>query len=221
MEKSAPEKRRITKSRPETLRKRKAILEAATAVFGQRGYASATLAEIADQVGMTHAGVLHHFGSKRNLLLETVGYRDVSDLARIGRETMPPGRAKFDHLVETAFRNAERPGIVQAFVVLSTEAITDEHPALDYFQLRYQVLRDEVSGCFRELCAAEGVTEPDTINHAAASILAVMDGLQYQWLLNPDQIDLGEASKFAIYALVDAVLPPQPPDGPGGKRPAA
>lgn len=195
--------------RPETIRKRIEILHAATEVFGSKGYATATLQEIAEQVGITHAGVLHHFGSKRNLLLETVRYRDVADLAAMGRRTMPTGRQMFDHLIETAFRNSERPGIVQGFEVLSGEAITDDHPALNYFKARYLNLRTELADTFRELCAEQGVTDETKIAQASAAILAVMDGLQYQWLVDPNEVNLGEATEFAIRAIVDAVLPPK------------
>lgn len=200
--------RRGPKVRPETQQKREDILAAAVEVFGSRGFANASLAEIADRVGITHAGVLHHFGSKRNLLLEAVRYRDRSDLAEQGRLEMPTGRAQFDHLIETAFRNSRREGIVQGFVVLSAEAVTDEHPMLEYFQERYQILRSEIADNFREVCAAEGVADSSAVEHAAAAILAVMDGLQYQWLLEPDAIDLGEATRFSIQAIVDGVLGP-------------
>jgi hypothetical protein len=54
------------------------------------------------------------------------------------------------------------------------------------------------------------VAEPATIEAASASILAVMDGLQLQWLLHPKEIELGEASEFAIRAIVNAVLRPGP-----------
>ena len=60
------------KSRPETERKRTEILKAAIEIFGAKGSANGTLADIAEQVGMTHAGVLHHFGSKQKLLLEVL-----------------------------------------------------------------------------------------------------------------------------------------------------
>ena len=67
--------------RPETEAKRRAILEAAVEVFGQKGSAKGTLEEVAEKAGMTRAGVLHHFGSKQRLLLETLIYRDSSDVA--------------------------------------------------------------------------------------------------------------------------------------------
>ena len=56
--------------RAEIREKRVRILDAALRTFGAKGYTNASLADIAEQVDMTHAGVLHHFGSKRALLLE-------------------------------------------------------------------------------------------------------------------------------------------------------
>ena len=208
------EPKRRPKSRPETLRKRTAILKAATEVFGLKGYANASLSEIAERVGMTHAGVLHHFGSKENLLRETVRFRDVSDLAELGLERLPTDRGLFDHLTETAFRNQERAGIIQSFVVLSAEAITDDHPTSAYFRERYQNLRREIVEAFHGLCADAGVTDSEKITHASAAILGVMDGLQYQWLLEPGVFELGPASRFAINAIVDAVVGPAPPRPP-------
>ncbi|WP_345184451.1 TetR/AcrR family transcriptional regulator [Microbacterium panaciterrae] len=198
------------KSRPETERKRTEILKAAIEIFGAKGSTNGTLADIAEQVGMTHAGVLHHFGSKQKLLLEVLAYRDQSDVAELAEQHIPNGPALFAHLVRTAFANALRPGIVQVYTVLSAESVTDRHPARSFFEDRYTVLRREVVAAFGELCAQEGVTDTDTIGHASASILAVMDGLQLQWLLDPSAVELAEASEFAIQAIVNGVLRPGP-----------
>ncbi|MDR6972029.1 TetR/AcrR family transcriptional regulator [Leifsonia shinshuensis] len=195
-----------THTRPETERKRTEILRAAIETFGTKGSVNGTLNDVAEQVGITHAGVLHHFGSKQNLLLEMLEFRDRDDVAHLESRRIPDGPALFAHLVATAQRNALRAGIVQVYTVLSAESVTDEHPAKTFFEDRYRVLRGEVADAFRTLCAQEGVTEPDTIAKASASILAVMDGLQLQWLLDPTAIDLGGASEFAIEAIVNGVL---------------
>ncbi|WP_313542110.1 TetR/AcrR family transcriptional regulator [Leifsonia aquatica] len=196
--------------RPETERKRKDILRAAVEVFGTKGSTNGTLADIAEQVGITHAGVLHHFGSKQNLLLEVIEFRDQDDVAHLADRHIPGGPELFMHLVGTALRNAQRPGIVQVYTVLSAESVTDEHPARSYFEDRYRTLRREIDDAFRELCAQEGVTDPQSVDKAAASILAVMDGLQLQWLLEPSDVDLAGASEFAIRAIVNGVLYPGP-----------
>jgi AcrR family transcriptional regulator len=199
-----------TRVRPATRAKREQILKSAIEIFGSKGSTNGTLADIAEQVGITHAGVLHHFGSKQNLLLEVLTYRDESDVADIAEKHIPDGPQLFLHLVRTAFSNARRAGIVQVYTVLSAEAVTENHPARAYFEHRYTNLRSEVAAAFRALCAQEGVTEPDTIDKASASILAVMDGLQLQWLLHPEIVELGEASEFAIRAIVNAVVHPGP-----------
>lgn len=199
-----------TGPRPETERKRREILHAAAETFGAKGSTNGTLADIADQVGMTHAGVLHHFGSKQNLLLEVLEFRDRDDVAHLEQQQMPTGAGLFSHLVGTALRNELRPGIVQVFTVLSAESVTDGHPARAYFEHRYRTLRSDVEGAFRALCAEEGVTDPRRVDHAAAAILAAMDGLQLQWLLDPSAVELAAATEFAIQAIVNEVLRPGP-----------
>lgn len=202
--------RRPPRSRPETIARRRDILDAATEIFGSKGFAGGTLQDIADQVGMTHAGILHHFGSKDQLLLEVLVHRDETDVADLEGQHIPDGLPLFRHLVQTAFRNAQRPGIVQAYAVLSAESVTDDHPGRPFFERRYTILRAEVAHAFAVVCAQRGITAPDAVETASASILAVMDGLQVQWLLDPTAVDLGRASAFAIEAIVASVLTPQP-----------
>lgn len=202
--------RRQPRSRPETLVRRREILDAAVEIFGAKGFAGGTLQEIADEVGMTHAGILHHFGSKDQLLLEVLEHRDQADVAHLEGQHIPDGMPLFRHLVETALRNTQRPGIVQAYAVLSAESVTDDHPGREFFEKRYRTLRAEVSHAFEVVCAERGIEDAQQVAEASAAILAVMDGLQVQWLLEPDAVDLANASAFAIEAIVAAVLRPQP-----------
>ncbi|WP_250442578.1 TetR/AcrR family transcriptional regulator [Actinotalea sp. C106] len=198
--------RRAPRARAGTLVKRTEILRAAMTTFGAKGFNNGPLTEIADQVGMTHAGILHHFGSKDQLLVEVLRFRDAEDVADLEGAHIPEGMELFRHLVRTAFANEARPGIVQAYAVLSAESVTDDHPGRAYFEERYQTLRGEIVEAFTAVCAERGVTAPSTVGLAAASILAVMDGLQVQWLLSPDDVRLAEASAFAIEAIAAQVV---------------
>lgn len=202
--------RRQQRPRPETAARRREILRAALEIFGQKGFNNGPLAEIADAVDMTHAGILHHFGSKDRLLVEVLRYRDESDVEGLDEQHIPGGTELFRHLVRTAFRNEERPGIVQAYAVLSAESVTDGNPGRSYFEERYTVLRGELADALRVMCEERGITAPDTIARASASVLAVMDGLQVQWLLSRDDLELARTSQFAIEAIVNAVLDPRP-----------
>ncbi|MGP7960414.1 TetR/AcrR family transcriptional regulator [Sanguibacter sp. A247] len=191
-----------------TVERRERILDAAFEIFGSKGYSNGSLAEIAEQVDMTHAGVLHHFGSKEALLIEVLRRRDEHDVATLEGKHMPGGVNLFRHLVRTAFVNAHRAGIVQAFAVLSAESVTDGNPGRTYFTGRFRSLRDDVSHAFDEMCAELGVPPSADVASASAAIVAVMDGLQVQWLLDPDRLDLGQSSAYAIEAIVASVVHP-------------
>jgi AcrR family transcriptional regulator len=198
--------RRARRPREETANRREEILRAAMVTFGTRGYKNGSLAEIADQVGMTHAGVLHHFGSKAQLLLAVLDYRDHTDVQHLAGQHIPGGLDLFRHLVTTARLNAARPGIVQTFAVLSADSVTDDHPAKEYFRARYATLRGDIEQALREVCAEDDSPEARGIEAAAAGVIAVMDGVQVQWLLEPGAVDLAYTSAFAIDAILTAAI---------------
>lgn len=193
---------RVQRPRARTAERREEILRAAINTFGSKGYHNGSLAEVADQVGMTHAGVLHHFGSKNQLLIETLQYRDRVDVEHLDGKHIPGGADLFRHLVKTAGLNAERRGIVQAYAVLTGEAVTEGHPASEWVSHRFSVLRKEIVEALREMTAGAGPVDEAPLHRAASSIIGVMDGLQNQWLLDPDAVDLAEATAFAIDAIV-------------------
>jgi len=108
--------------------------------------------------------------------------------------------------VETARRNAGRPGLVQAYAVLSADSVTEGHPAKEYFRGRYEILREQVREALEEVCDPQDPPRPQDVDCAAAAILAVMDGLQVQWLLDPEQVDLARCSAFAIDSILAAAV---------------
>ena len=199
-----------------TAERREEILRAAATTFGQKGYRTGSLADVAEQVGMTHAGVLHHFKSKEQLLTAVLDYRDADQVRDLEGQHIPGGLELFRHLLRTARMNAERPGMVQTYAVITGEAVTDGHPARSWATGRFAVLRDEVADAF---LAWHPELDREVAYRAAAAILGVMDGVQIQWLLDPDAVDLAEATTFAIEAIVAAVL--AGPDRPSAVPPPA
>src|SRR3954453_1977511 len=121
--------RRARQPRQATADRRGGILRAAARTFGSKGYKNGSLADVAEQVGITHAGVLHHFGSKEQLLVEVLEYRDKEDVRDLEGQHIPDGLELFHHLVRTARMNVERHGIVQGYSVLTGESVTENHPA--------------------------------------------------------------------------------------------
>ena len=71
---------------------RTAIRSAAADTFCDRGYRAATLEEIGARVGITRGAVLHHFGSKADLLAAVAGpfLQALSDLLDARQVADPP-----------------------------------------------------------------------------------------------------------------------------------
>ena len=190
---------RVVKPHGTTAAKRERILEAAMAVFGAYGYHKGALVEVADRAGMTHAGVLHHFGSKEGLLVAVLQYRDGEAVAGIDAREQVEGPTFLGHIVETVRQNTERRGVVQAYTVLAGESVTDGHPAQEYFRDRLGTLRHKIEGVLAEV--AEN-PDPVELRDAANALIAVMDGLQVQWLLNPDDVDMPRAVSMVLETLL-------------------
>ncbi|MFM9443049.1 TetR/AcrR family transcriptional regulator [Streptomyces acidiscabies] len=163
------------------LERREQILRAALEVFGDHGERGASLKEIADRVGMSQAGVLHYFGSREELLVAALEERD----AQSGRATAgitSPGEV----LATAAARNAGRRGLVDLFVTLSAAASDPTHPAHPFFTRRYDELTRSLATGMRE-AQGRGETRTDVPpEQLARMLIALSDGLQLQWLLNPD-----------------------------------
>ncbi|MGW0915423.1 TetR family transcriptional regulator [Streptomyces sp. NPDC002784] len=177
------------------------ILRIAMDTFAARGYNNASLQEIADRAGLTQAGVLHYFRTKAQLLTSVLELRDASDIEQLGTER-PRGLAFLRHLIDTVSRNAEREGIVRLYAVLSAESVTEGHPAQDFFRTRYEGLRAMVVEALEEACELGEIREGTAVEDTANAIIAVMDGLQVQWLLAPDRVDMAASTDRAITGLL-------------------
>lgn len=159
------------------------ILEAASSLFGEVGFHEASLRDIAGRVGMTHPGLLHHFPTKKVLLAGVLAYRDEQDLAVMERFVSADGMDFDQCMVEVAKWNASRPGVVALFATLSAEATSADHPAHGFFVARYTTLLAQLEEFYQGLKQAGRMRNDVVPATAAKTVMALMDGLQIQWLL--------------------------------------
>ncbi|MCB5164865.1 TetR/AcrR family transcriptional regulator [Streptomyces bambusae] len=187
------------------------ILRAALEVIAERGYRGASLAAVAERVGLTQQGVLHHFPSKEALLVAVLEERDRWDTG--GGSRAAAGEWRLDLLASLVDYNAMRPGIVQTFSALLGESVTEGHPAREFFTTRYAQVRAEMAAVLR---AEFGGRLPSGLTPEAAAplLVAVLDGLQYQWLLAPDAVDMPAAFRAFV-----TLLHGSPAADPSGRGP--
>ena len=171
-------------------RRREQILSAAVELFGEVGYRGTSLRDIAQRVGITHPGLLYHFHSKQELLSAVLARRDETDEANFRFDDVPTARAHAERMLELAAHNSTSPGIIELFATLSAESTDPEHPAHDYFSRRYRRVIDIFQGMFDRLAEEGELREGVDTADLGLTFTALMDGLQVQWLYEPEQVDV-------------------------------
>jgi AcrR family transcriptional regulator len=171
-----------------TSQRREEILRAAREVFAERGYEAASVRQVAARVGISEAGLTHHFATKSELLAAVLQARGQEDADRWGSGgAIPP-----EHLVDLVAHNSTRPEIVRLFTKLTAEATSLNSPVHEHFAERYAGLRRRTAEQIRR-AQGQGEMRADVDADVAAQVLlAVMDGLQVQWLYDRD-VDMAHA----------------------------
>lgn len=192
----SPSPRRTQAER--TRASREKITQAAIEFFARQGFRGTKLADIARAAGLTEPGLLHHFPSKTLLLMEVLKERDHIDGERMRATLQRNGNHFLDAGVELVEHNQTVPGLVQLFTLLVAEGISQEHPAHEFFTQRYQRERGHMVESIRLAQQAGEVRADIPAETLGVLIFAVMDGLQVQWLLEPDKIDMAEAFRALV-----------------------
>jgi AcrR family transcriptional regulator len=194
---------------PKGDRRKVQILQAAFETFAAGGYHTASMLQIAAACGVSRAGLLHHFPTKEALLEAVLDERDRRTAELFFRDAPPEsedGVAYFASLLRVVEHNALNPEIVRLFAVLSTEATDSEHPAHAYFVARYERSQR------RTRAALGNLAERGLLRSGAAraglevDVIALMDGLQVQWLLNPGGTDMPGALRRRLGEIVAVEL---------------
>ncbi|WIY00991.1 TetR/AcrR family transcriptional regulator [Amycolatopsis mongoliensis] len=180
---------------------RKAVIDAAVTLFGTHGYRGCSLAQIGERAGIGRSGVLHHFGTKEQLLVAVLEEHYPSVRDRPEAKAMARGEATFPDLLDEVARvNSRNPELVRFFSVMIGESLTEDHPARQFFVERYDAVRAVFT------TAVAGPDADRRVRTLVSVALAAMDGLQLQWLRNPDEVDL-VAGVRVITDLLRAQLP--------------
>jgi AcrR family transcriptional regulator len=195
----APGLRRTAPRSTRGSRRREQIVEVASALFARSGFRGTGITQVADQVGITEPGLLYHFGSKEGLLQAVIQHRDelsqafARDLASVG------GLAAVREMPALARRNQEQPGLVKLFAVLLAENLEPTDPAHDFFVARYRNLRAMIAEIIRVGQQRGEIRAEVDPQLKAVEIMATIDGITSQWLLDPEMVDL--VTSIESYAL--------------------
>ncbi|MGN7799516.1 TetR family transcriptional regulator [Leifsonia sp. 22587] len=171
--------------------RRAKIVDGAMALFAREGYGDTSLLDIATRVGVSKSALYHHFSSKDALLHEVMRERD----RRIDDRGVADRTASAAEVVRSfadgaAANEADQPGLIELYAVISSEATPRSHDAHAYFEHRFSSALDGFASMLRA-AAADGTLPPHRDpEHEALWLLALWDGLQYHWLYDRDGVDV-------------------------------
>jgi AcrR family transcriptional regulator len=190
---------------------RDSILTAALREFSTRGFRGASIGAIASAAGVSQSGLLHHFPSKTALLEAVIG-RDLGGDAHVFESSQDGGLGFLDGLIRLVGRSRDEAHTMRLLLTLAAEAASPDHPAHEWAVARYRTTRGLVIAAIDE-AQQNRVLRPDlSPADIATGLLAAMDGVQLQWLIDPTSVD--PVAAFA--AIVDATVASLVSDTPEG-----
>jgi AcrR family transcriptional regulator len=195
---------------PKGVARRRQIIESAIASFADHGGVGTSLRTLGEAIGVSHATLRHYFASRDELLVEVYRAHEESaigeafgsaDADAAAAETTP-----VEAMAASADRNRSIPGLVRLYASLSTDAVQEGHPVSEAFiRERFESLRGVLAERIRRGQEAGEIAGDIDPTDAAALVIAASDGLQVQWLLEPDAVDVRRS-----LALLERILPGHP-----------
>lgn len=163
------------------------MLEVASEIFGNEGYAATNIQVVAERAGISKPLIYNYFGSKEGLFLaclDRAGTIVADEIERIARGDAV-GIERGLRTLEGMFTILEpQPYLWKLFydpTAPSTGAVAD---AIDHYTQRIAKLADEGVA---ELMGLAGNTDPVDISAMTALWLGIVDSLMNWWMEHPDE----------------------------------
>ncbi|MCP2272698.1 transcriptional regulator, TetR family [Actinokineospora diospyrosa] len=164
-----------------TQESRRLLVEAATALFAERGYRRTTFEDIAARSGVSRGSIPWHFGGKEGLLAAVVDDLVVRLAAAAG--TLDPGTVDQVLGTLTAFTRAPSTGL---FAKLMVEADDPGSPLRQVYVGLHDALRGQVRAWVTRLPLPDGVGGEEL----STVLLGAVIGIHQQWRVAPEAVDL-------------------------------
>jgi AcrR family transcriptional regulator len=169
--------------------------------------------EIAKRVGMSHVGVLHHFGTKEELLRAVVGRREEKTNSLMHNSTSQVSEALASEDFMNRYLSGEgeflEPAVyTRLIVVLRGENLHPGDPLHWHFDSRSQQTRAFLAAGIRAGQKRGELRTDIDPDIKAAEILAFFMGLETEWALNEEIIDRRAVVSSYLESLFDSIKKP-------------
>jgi AcrR family transcriptional regulator len=182
---------RTTKSRAEKkLETRSRLLDAAEKVFADRGFAEASLDEIAEVAGLTKGAVYSNFDKKLDLLLAVLDERmnkrflAITEIIDMTKE-LPEQAAQGGALFMEAFQ--EERDLYLLWLECSVHSVHDQDVRESLVKLDHAI-RDLVAEFIAYHAQALGIELPMPPKQLATALTCLADGLALERMKDPESV---------------------------------
>jgi TetR/AcrR family acrAB operon transcriptional repressor len=177
------------RTKQDALATRTALLDAAERVFGRRGVARTSLAEIAQEAGMTRGAVYWHFKDKADLfaaMMDRVTLPLDADLSSGADTPGDPLAQLLERVRRAVWRIAqdERTQRVLEIATMMVEHVDELGSIRDRHAFTHLTIVKTLAEEIEKAAAYRNSTLPMPAEQIAEGYHAIMRGLVYGWLLN-------------------------------------
>jgi AcrR family transcriptional regulator len=193
-----------------TERSTDALLRATAELIAERGVAAMTFAAIAERAGYSRGLVTARFGSKEGLV-DAIIHRVWGRLRHLRVLPGIEDRTGLDSvlvLVAGIRDQAVNDSVeMRALAALMFEAVNDDGALRSRFVRFHDAMRDDLAVALHK-GIEDGTVRPELDpQREATMIVGVLRGTSYQWLLDPDHFDPGQAYTTIVDVLRDRLAP--------------
>jgi AcrR family transcriptional regulator len=166
------------------------LLAAAARVFARRGYHGATLDEIAAEAGFTSGAVYSNFKGKEELFLALTDHeieQRLEDFRAVGEAADTPGGTQ--EAASERFAKFIREDPDWPLLYFEFWAYAARNAALrEEFGKRRRPIQKMLAEMIERQCSEAGVRLPIAPEHVAVALGALIDGLAFERVIDPNSV---------------------------------
>lgn len=183
---------------------REKILTATRNLIAEKGVKQTTLADISHAAGISQGTLFYHYKSKDDLIYDILEqhFSQLTDyiIASIPRHSNADKVKLLRGTLEKLIKDQDTS---RMNIYLFQEAILGNDDIRDRFLVKYQTWREMIA---RQISSLFDISDTDNLASLGGVILAVIDGLTIQYLLDPHSVDFQKVASVlaAMLASVSA-----------------
>lgn len=172
---------------------REKILAVTRDLIAERGVKQTTLADISHAAHISQGTLFYYYKSKDDLIYDILEqhFSQLTDsiIAGIPRHTNGDKVKLLQRTLEKLIKDQDTS---RMNIYLFQEAILSNEEMRDRFLVKYQTWREIIA---RQISRLFGISDPDSLTGLGGLILAIIDGLTIQYLLDQNSIDFAKVAK--------------------------